>query len=158
MTAPANSQDTTIVLRNLPLNYKRNVLLKMLDYEGFAGEYDFLYLPMDFDTGAGLGYAFVNLTDPAVVPRFWQAFNGYKKWMFRSNKVCSVNWSVPHQGLSTHIKRFRNSPLMHESVPDEYRPMLFQGGVRVSFPPPTREISPPSGNQWASNAKTNLRK
>jgi len=137
-------QRTTVVLQNLPLNYRRPMLLRMLDSEGFSGAYDFVYLPMDFKTRAGFGYAFVNLVDPSVVPRFWRVFDGYCKWIFRSTKVCRVAWSGPHQGLKAHMKRYRNSPLMHEAVPDEYRPVLFQGGARVAFPPPTRTLEPPS--------------
>merc|ERR1712217_90924 len=133
-----------VVLRNLPLNYRRTMLLRMLDYEGFALKYNFVYMPVDFNTGAGLGYAFVNLVTPELVPHFWETFDGYQNWKFRSNKVCSVGWSLPHQGLETHKKRFRNSPLMHESVPDEYRPLLLDNGCRVSFPQPTQALQPPS--------------
>merc|ERR1712190_533361 len=148
---------TTVVLRNLPLNYKRTMLLRMLDYEGFAGKFDFVYLPVDFDTGAGLGYAFVNLVSPDVVQHFWKTFDGYRKWMFRSNKVCSVGWSRPHQGLATHMERFRNSPLMHESVPDEYRPVLLDKGVRVSFPQPTQALRPPNFSKSGKPSKKNHR-
>lgn len=139
----SNVDRTTVVLQNLPLNYRRAMLLRMLDAEGFAGDYDFVYLPMDFKTRAGFGYAFINLADPSVVARFWSVFDGYSKWVFPSAKVCKVSWSVPHQGLKAHIKRYRNSPLMHESVPDEYKPVLFAAGTRVAFPPPMKEIAAP---------------
>mmetsp|Transcript_91980 Transcript_91980/g.269029 ORF Transcript_91980/g.269029 Transcript_91980/m.269029 type:complete len:570 (-) Transcript_91980:471-2180(-) len=140
----STAERTTVVLQNLPLNYRRHMLLRMLDAEGFAGKYSFAYMPMDFKTRAGLGYSFIDLVHPSVVSRFWRVFDGYNKWIFPSAKVCQVSWSVPHQGLEAHIKRYRNSPLMHESVPDEYKPVLFAGGVRVPFPPPTRELAPPS--------------
>merc|ERR1719203_1546634 len=130
------------------------MLLRMLDVEGFAGEYDFVYLPMDFKTRAGFGYAFINLSDAAVIPRFWQAFEGYNKWMFPSAKVCRVSWSVPHQGLKAHLKRYRNSPLMHESVPDEYRPVVFTDGARVPFPPPTKDLVAPNTKALAKAPKS----
>jgi len=137
---------TTVLLQNLPLNYRRPMLLRMLDAEGFRNEYDFVYLPMDFRTRAGFGYAFINLVSPSSVSRFWHTFDGYKKWVFPSAKVCRVSWSVPHQGLKAHIKRYRNSPLMHESVPDEYKPVLFSAGSRVPFPSPTRPLAAPTHN------------
>merc|ERR1712194_32767 len=148
---------TTVVLKSLPLNYRRNMLLKMLDYEGFAGEYDFVYLPVDFDTGAGLGYAFINVVTPDVVARFWKTFEGYKKWMFHSTKVCSVGWSTPHQGLAAHIERFRNSPLMHDSVKDEYRPILLEAGSRVAFPPPTRDLWAPNFSKASKTSRSTQR-
>merc|ERR1712087_790745 len=129
------------------------MLLKMLDYEGFGGEYAFVYLPIDFDTGVGLGYAFVDLVHASVVPRFWKAFDGYKRWMFPSAKVCKVSWSNPHQGLASNVKRYRNSPLMHDTVPDEYRPVLFSNGERVAFPAPTKELWAPHVNKIAKNSK-----
>lgn len=136
-------QWTTLTLRNLPNNYTRAMFLSMLDNEGFAGAYDFVYLPIDFNSKACLGYAFVNLANPAHVQAFWQTFDGYAKWVLPSRKVCSVNWSSPHQGLEQHIERYKNSPLMHASMPDEYKPMLFKDGVRISFPAPTKAIRAP---------------
>jgi len=134
---------TTLMLRNVPNNYTRSMLLSMLDGEGFVGGYDFLYLPMDFTSGACLGYAFVNLVVPAQVGRFWRAFDGYARWTVPSRKVCRVSWSGPHQGLEAHIERFRNSPVMHGSVCDDFKPVLFAGGLRVAFPGPNKAPRPP---------------
>lgn len=129
---------TTVMLRNLPNNYTRAMVLQMLDDEGFAAKYNFLYLPIDFHSRACLGYAFINLMEPALVPRFFAKFSGYSKWVLPSRKMCGVSWSGPHQGLMAHAERYRNSPVMHASVPDEYKPVVLQDGVRVAFPPPTK--------------------
>lgn len=140
-TAPG--ERTTVMLRNLPNNYTRGILLELLDAEGFQGRYDFVYLPIDFRTHAALGYAFINLVAPADAERLHRQINGFSHWALPSSKVCCVGWSHPHQGLESHIARYRNSPLMHEAVPDEYRPVLMSGGVRVDFPPPTKRVKPP---------------
>jgi len=132
------------------------MLLRMLDHEGFAGEYTFVYLPIDFDTGAGLGYAFVDLVDGSAVQRFWKTFDGYSRWIFPSAKICKVSWSSPHQGLAAHVKRYRNSPVMHDMMPDEYRPVLFKAGVRIAFPPPTKELWAPQFNKLTKSSKGGL--
>merc|ERR1719335_475768 len=64
------SMRTTVILRNLPNNYTRQMLLDLMDSEGFACKYDFVYIPVDFGSQAGLGYAFINLVTPEVATDF----------------------------------------------------------------------------------------
>lgn len=134
---------TTVMLRNMPNNQTRAMLMELLAREGFAGQFDFLYLPMDFVSRASLGYAFINFSTPEAAANFMTAFNGFTKWSVPSRKVCGVSWSGPHQGLAEHIERYRNSPVMHEEVPDTFKPVLFSNGTRVPFPPPTRTLRAP---------------
>mmetsp|Transcript_24844 Transcript_24844/g.44982 ORF Transcript_24844/g.44982 Transcript_24844/m.44982 type:complete len:374 (-) Transcript_24844:338-1459(-) len=134
---------TTVMLRNLPNNYTRSMLIALLESEGFQGKFDFLYLPVDLRSKAGLGYAFVNLVDPAIVPQFWKTFAGYSKWVLPSAKVCHVSWSGPHQGQKAHLERYRNSPIMHSSVPDEFKPVVFSGVARINFPGPSKKLRAP---------------
>jgi len=141
--APWTGPYTTVMLRNLPNNYSRTMLLKLIDIEGFGGQYDFIYLPMDFKSHASLGYAFVNLVEPEQATAFFETFEGFHRWVVPSQKVCSVNWSHPYQGLESHIDRYRNSPVMHEDVPDDYKPMVFHNGERIVFPPPTKKLKVP---------------
>eukprot|EP00401_Gymnodinium_catenatum_P014718 CAMPEP_0117480874 /NCGR_PEP_ID=MMETSP0784-20121206/12613_1 /TAXON_ID=39447 /ORGANISM="" /LENGTH=483 /DNA_ID=CAMNT_0005275321 /DNA_START=76 /DNA_END=1527 /DNA_ORIENTATION=+ len=140
---------TTVMLRNLPNNYSRTMLLAMIDGEGFAGQYDFVYLPMDFNTRACLGYAFVNLTSHTYAQKFWKTFNGYSDWVIPSRKLCGVSWSHPHQGLQANIDRYRNSPVMHEAVPDEYKPVFFVDGVQGPFPLATKKLRVPRIRNYA---------
>lgn len=135
---------TTVMLRNLPNNYTRSMLLHLLDEQGFGGKYDFLYLPIDFDRKANLGYAFVNLVDEEDVDEFWSSFDGFGSWSFPSSKVCQVSWSGPKQGLKAHVDRYKNSPVMHKSVPDEYKPMILSQGIPKRFPAPTIRVQHPT--------------
>jgi len=139
------------MLRNMPNNYSRDMLLSMMDAEGLAGTYNFVYLPMDFKSGANLGYAFVNLVSAAVVDMFWRTLNGFSRWTLPSYKVCEVSWSGPYQGLAAHIRRYRNSPLMHEDVPDEYKPVVLLDGIRAEFPPPTKRLRAPPSNHGSQH-------
>lgn len=60
-----------------------------------------------------------------------------------SDKIAQVCWSDPLQGLKAHIERYRNSPMMHESVDAKFKPMMFSNGARVPFPAPTKKLKPP---------------
>jgi len=131
------------MLRNLPRLCRRDDLLRVVDARGFSGKYDSVYCPIDFRSNFAMGYAFINLVSPQDAFIFRAAFDGFSDWGVPNCTVCSAAWSSPHQGLECHIDRYRNSPLMHESVPEAYRPMIFRGGKPVEFPAPTRRIKPP---------------
>jgi len=131
---------TTLMLRNLPNDYTRDMLLDLLDCQGFCGVYDFIYLPIDFNRLAGLGYAFVNCVSPATAEAMREQLQGFDQWCVSSQKVCDVCWGDPLQGLEAHVERYRNSPVMHQSVPDEYKPAVFVNGIRSAFPSPTKRI------------------
>jgi hypothetical protein len=134
---------TTVMLRNLPNQYTRAMLLDLLDSQSFAGLYDFVNLPIDFASRSCLGYAFVNLITNEVASAFCSKLQGFGDWIIPSRKICSVTWSGPHQGLQAHIERYQNSPVMHDLVPDVYKPIILKDGVRIPFPPPTRKLKAP---------------
>jgi len=143
-------EPTTVMLRNLPNRYTRKMFLRMLDAHGFRGFYNFIYLPIDFRHKVNLGYAFVNTVSHESAVRLKDALNGFNSWAFDSLKVCEAVWASPHQGLEENMERYRNSPVMHESVPDEFKPVLFQDGMRISFPLPTKNIRSPKVRPVAS--------
>lgn len=137
------SERTTVMLKNLPKGLSRAMLLELLDNKGFAKQCNFVYLPVEFTRRSCMGYAFVNFEHPSMVSEFWCAFEGLTDWPVPSSKICRVTWSSPLQGLAEHVDRFRNSPLMHTTVPDECRPILLRGGMRVPFPAPTKTLRAP---------------
>jgi hypothetical protein len=142
-----NEWRTTVMLRNMPNNYTRDMLLDLVNSMGFAGCYDFAYLPVDFKSQAGLGYAFINFVSTAEAQRCFECFEGFSEWRVPSEKVCTVTWGSPYQGLEAHIERYQNSPVMHTSIPDEWKPVLLENGVRVPFPAPTKAIKTPKIRQ-----------
>jgi len=125
---------STVMIRNMPNNYTRDMLLELVDEMGFAGTYDFAYLPIDFQSQVGLGYAFINFSTVADAQLCFERFEGFSNWKVPSEKVCTVTWSSPTQGLEAHMERYRNSPVMHQ-------------GVRVDFPPPTKPLKTPKVRQ-----------
>jgi len=134
---------TTLMLRNIPNGYTRDMLIKLLDHEGLQGSYDLVFVAVDFHSLAGLGYGFVNFTSTQSAERAKEKLQGFDSWEVASQKVCEVAWGSTLQGLSAHVEHYRNSPVMHKSVPECYKPALFKGGVRQAFPGPTKQIRPP---------------
>lgn len=134
---------TTLMIRNLPNQYTRDDFVSLLIDQGFAERFDFVYFPIDFETHAAMGYAFVNVVSPKDATCLWNRLDGFSTWSCPCKKVCRISWSQPLQGLGVHVARYRNSPLMHELVPESYRPLLFVEGKRISFPPPTKKIKAP---------------
>jgi len=133
---------TTVIWRNLPNNYTRDGLLELINSYGFQGSYDFFYSPVDFSSNALVGYAFINFVSTAEAQRFFSCFKGFNAWSLNSVKVSEVAWSQL-QGLKDHLERYRNSAVMHPEVADDKRPALFQEGIRVFFPAPTKRLQPP---------------
>lgn len=134
---------TTLMLRNIPNCYTRSSLLELLDGQGFKSSYNLVYLPIDFNTNCGFGYAFVNFVDTESAEVFMSRLQGYQTWGTPSDKVLDVTWSNAHQGFEAHVERYRNSPMMHETVPDELKPVIFVSGERVPFPLPTKKPRAP---------------
>lgn len=90
-----------------------------------------------------MGYAFVNFISHGDAMRARKCFEGFRNWTISSQKVCEVGWADPLQGREDYEERYRNSPVMHESVPDTFRPVVFNDGVRVPFLAPTKRIRAP---------------
>jgi len=133
---------TTVSLRNIPNNYKREMLLDLLDEKGYKARYNFLYLPIDFKKNANLGYAFLNFVDEEIAQQFRQEFEGFSGWSLKSTKKAVVKWGRL-QGYDDHVKRYMNSPVMHDEVPEHHRPLLFKDGERIDWPAPTKKLKAP---------------
>jgi hypothetical protein len=64
---------TTVMIRNIPNKYKQICLMKEINVK-HQGKYDFLYLPIDFQNGANVGYAFLNFMHPLFILEFYEEF------------------------------------------------------------------------------------
>ncbi|XP_056164803.1 uncharacterized protein LOC115664383 [Syzygium oleosum] len=131
---------TTVMIRNIPNQFKRKDLLYILDKhcdEANAmadskedqSEYDFVYLPVDFKTRANKGYAFVNFTNPTGASRMYQAYHNFrweclpiKKLNFRSKKVCEIS-PAKIQGKVALEWNFKNRAFPCR----EYQPVVADG-------------------------------
>lgn len=143
MLSDSDTDRTTVVIKGLPNPYSRHALATLLDSHGFSACYDFLYMPHNFQTGLSFGYAFANLASAEDAHRCVASLDGYQAPGSEAGLCLSVSFAEKVQGVEAHIERYRNSPAMHELVPDEMKPALYRGGVRVPFPAPTKAIKVP---------------
>lgn len=129
---------TTVLISGLAPNCSRCGLWDLLASMDVHQDCDFLYVPVQFKqphAGNGFGFANFSSEDAAQEARHRLEQRGFQ-----------VVFSE-HQGIEAHIERFRNSPVMHPSVPDEARPALYRDGLRVAFPVATRKIKAPRGKR-----------
>lgn len=145
------NQRTTVILRNLPHDYTRAMLLDTLTSCGFVAAINFLYLPMNFGTLTSFGYVFINFVTSADAQRFMVEFQGFYNWTqpcIVGRLAAHVEWSGERQGLHGQIERYRNSAMMHNTVVDEAKPILLSNGVRLPFPEPTQIVKPLRVRAW----------
>jgi len=156
LRAPASSgTNTTIMLRNVPGALTRTMLLAELETQGFAGKFDFVYLPVDFEDstqcGQNFGHAFINFVCALSAAQARNSFSGFTAWGVKYEKPCEAVWREQCQGLTAHIEKYRNSALMHESVPDENKPLTFVDGIQRPFPGPKQPIQAPKMRRCPAN-------
>lgn len=107
--AKGNDNNTTIMIRNIPIKYTDEMLQKELGL--FENKYDCLYLPFDAEKNGNKGYAFINFVHPLHILLFYEIFNG-KTWnLFESKKICELNLAN-FQGINEikrHAKNYRGN-------------------------------------------------
>jgi len=151
VTPCGESPRSTMMLRNLPLHFNTKSLVELLEAEGFLGDCDFCYLPVHFETGKARAFfdgAFVNVVSIEAKKRFLQHFSGFTSPAADQGKIgcpkpLEVQTTSGTQGLQANIDKFRNSPVMHDSVPSEFKPVVFVDGKVADFPLPTKEVRAP---------------
>merc|ERR1712151_857632 len=147
---------TTVIMRNIPIDYTREQLLEVVDAAGFQNDYDIVSMPIDLLTETGHGFASINFTTHEQAEKFKGHFDDFKEWQAPYDKAGETSWSDVLNGYVAIVERYRNSPLMHESVPDKFKPAVYKDGVRMPFPAPTKTIKPPRPR--TRHAKPNAQK
>lgn len=155
---------TTVMLRNIPNKYSRDMLVQQLNEE-FRGEFDFVYLPIDFKNGCNVGYGFINFRTPELCEKFVSLFDGVdvQKCLpgLNSRKVIQVT-PARVQGLEDNVRRLRSSPVMNELVNHEdWMPVLLDEYGNWSPLEPADQPLPPvrprrrggNGNDEAGDTK-----
>ena len=132
-----NAEETTLMLRNLPVMYTRAMMLSELEMRGVLNDINFLYLPIDFRYQCNVAYCFINVTSAAGVARVYAAMEGtlLKQVPTKKRTIISVG---NLQGLRANVEACRNHAAMN--LPEQYQPMILHNGVSVPFPPRTTSV------------------
>lgn len=148
---------TTVMLRNIPNKYTREMLIKQLQID-FNGLFDFMYLPIDFKNKCNVGYGFINFRNQEACERFVENFHGVdvRKCLpgLNSKKIVEVT-PARVQGLIENVRRLKNSPVMNQLQDHpEWMPLLFdERGNEEPFPNPDQALPPVKPRGRAKEAK-----
>jgi hypothetical protein len=98
---PGGPRISTLAVRNLPASTSQQEFLQEVDRSGFAGRYDFAYLPRDYRDGFGNGHAFVNFRTPGAAAAFAAGWHRSKRF----GAVLNVA-RASRQGLCDNLSRW----------------------------------------------------
>lgn len=106
----ADVTTTSVILMNIPSHYTRDMVISLLDLQGFAGLYDFLYLPVDTSSNENLGYLVINFITAERRGRFVSLYHGtLAQSCFpgtRTGQLCEVRTAAV-QGKQANYDRVR---------------------------------------------------
>eukprot|EP00435_Cladocopium_sp_Y103_P012263 s849_g3.t1 len=124
----------TVMMRNIPNKYTQRMLIDEINEAGFDGAYDFLYLPIDKESNANKGYAFLNFLRPDLAYAFKLAYDGKQMAQFKSTKIVSVA-PATIQGFDANYEHFSRTRVNYGDV--DSRPLFLKtkkGKSKTSIP------------------------
>jgi hypothetical protein len=105
---------TTLMMRGLPCSFTQDQLMDLIDTRGFAGVYDFFYLPHCGNSTSNLGYAFINFVEPSYAEQFQSMLDGVQLNTRNSTKTCTIS-AADIQGMPKLRKHFRRTAVSRGS-------------------------------------------
>jgi len=117
------SEYTTLMIRNLPHDLMQMDLIAKLDENGFEGTYDFLYMPSNFISGRGKGYAFVNFTQQAAARRLVSEWHKQVRFGAGRNRGGLSISAAAVQGREANVKKW-DVPRMRRIKNPNFRPLV----------------------------------
>jgi hypothetical protein len=134
---------TTLMVRNLPAKLSQPEFVEQFTDAGYGGFFDFVYMPINLRASGNFGYAFINFSSHAVASHVMMQMQGSEEDSSDSSDKWICQWSNC-QGWDANVERYRNSPLMHETVPQDCKPAVYDcTGKQTVFPQPTKRIAKP---------------
>mmetsp|Transcript_49539 Transcript_49539/g.146357 ORF Transcript_49539/g.146357 Transcript_49539/m.146357 type:complete len:472 (+) Transcript_49539:64-1479(+) len=144
---------TTLIIRNIQQEMTHAVLVQKLDQAGFKGSYDFVYVPVEFASEHGKGYAFVNLVSADEALRLTAAWDRKRPFGMPPQGPALHLEPASLQGLAANMARWGSSKRQRIRNP-KHRPLVILpgGGANLTSsmlpltqgPKPTRELRQPT--------------
>eukprot|EP00439_Symbiodinium_sp_Y106_P043864 s3699_g5.t1 len=107
------------MIKNIPCRCSAGEVLRAVDSLGFAGTYDFFYLPMNRRHKQGIGYAFINFIQLGTAAQFKEAIWGYRFPGRKSTKQVEIA-PAQLQGRDEVEAYFSHTQVVHT----RYRPLM----------------------------------
>ena len=121
-----DEKEATNLMKNITISYTRQRLVDLLGKHVFRCTYTFVYPPVNFHTSELYGYASVHITCEKAAAQFGLQFAGFTALGIESDLACEVT-------SSTHM-RYRNRPVMHESVDVAWQALLLSVCIGLHRP------------------------
>lgn len=134
-TVSIHRDKTTLMIRNLPAHVTQPCLIEELNQSGFQGSYDFLYVPLYFETNLNKGFAFVNFIDPckaAALVGQWHLQQPFvAKQDVQGRHALQLNIAPAHiQGLEANLQKWMTPRLRRIKNPN-LRPFVLEKGKHL---------------------------
>lgn len=129
----SRSENTTVMVRNIPNRYNQRDLMADIHDLGFDGCFDFLYLPVDAKMMKNVGYGFVNFLEAAQAISFMEALQKHRFRRYKyCTKVASCSWAHL-QGLSANLQHYERCAVRHAHL-QLRRPVVLASNPQIVAP------------------------
>lgn len=133
---------TTLMIHRLPTRVRQRDLAHELDRSGFAGLYDFLYMPCIYSSGCRQGYAFVNFVSCQAAQRCIAEWSAHRSFRIGNDQTVGavLHISPAHiQGRDANMRKWATPKMLRVKNPN-YHPLCIQtphgSGTHGSSPCP----------------------
>jgi len=119
-----SGQITTLALQNMPSNVSQLALARIMESMGYAGRFNYVYVPLCYTTRRNRGLAIVNFTSSADAESFaaaWAQEYPLGQWKRKSGGIRIVPASV--QGCDANIAKWEKAHKRHIRSA-QHRPLL----------------------------------
>lgn len=122
-----NAGATTLMVRNIPVRYTQEMLLKEWPNRG---TYDFLYLPICIKKKCNTSFAFINFISSELAREFAQRWHHERLLFFSARKPLDISLA-DLQGLEKNLLQCMNNKTSRiRNI--RFQPAVFKGSERVS--------------------------